>query len=392
MLSRIARRLLGSRALLGLAFLMLGGALATAFALLTIGLLTPLLDPVQDVPAAVSMVVGAVIGVLLVGLVGALPAVRRIEGVATESLLGVAFPGGTPRAAARWDDRFRSVAWLWAHLVAGATFVFGAAALPVFLGDLRWWLFPVGLVVSVVGGAALVAGLRLVALPLLGASVHERIAALERQTAELGARNRIAREIHDSVGHALSLVTVQAAAARRVQTRDPAFVADALAAIEDASRQAAAELDHVLGLLRADEAPRHTTPDLTALGDLVAATRRAGLDVTLDDKLGAEDVAELSPVASRELYRVAQEGLANVLRHGSGPCRIRLGRRSAEVELEITNEIGTPTTRSGRPRRRTGSGVAGIVDRVEAIGGRATVGPADGGRWQLRAVLPWVAR
>lgn len=374
---------------------MLGGALATAFVLLTIGLLTPLLDPVQDVPAVVSVVVGAVIGVVLVGVVGALGAVRRIEGVATESLLGIAFPGGTPGAAGRWDDRFRSVAWLWAHLVAGAIFVFGSAALPVFLAEIRWWLFPLGLVVAVVAGAALVAGLRLAAYPLLGASAHERIAALERQTAELGARNRIAREIHDSVGHALSLVTVQAAAARRVQETDPAFVTDALAAIEDASRKAAAELDHVLGLLRADEtsqqAPRHTTPDLTSLGDLVAATRQAGLDVTLDDRLGPDRLGELSPVASRELYRVAQEGLANVLRHGAGRCRIRVGRRGTEVELEITNDVEAAPARSGR---RTGSGVAGIVERVEAIGGRATVGPdvADGGRWRLHAVLPWVAQ
>lgn len=384
---RIVVRLLGSRALLGLAFLMLGGALATAFILLTIGLLTPLLDPVQDVPAVVSVVVGAVIGVGLVGVVGALGAVRRIEGVATESLLGIAFRGGTPGAAGRWGDRFRSVAWLWAHLVAGAIFVFGSAALPVFLAEIRWWLFPFGLVVAVVGGAALVAGLRLAAYPLLGASAHERIAALERQTAELGARNRIAREIHDSVGHALSLVTVQAAAARRVQATDPAFVTDALAAIEDASRKAAAELDHVLGLLRAEDAPRLATPDLSALGDLVAATRRAGLGVTLDDQLGPGALGELSPVASRELYRVAQEGLANVLRHGSGPCRVRVARRDAEVELEIVNDLDPRTRRSGR---RTGSGVAGMVDRVEAIGGRATVGPDDG-RWRLHAVLPWVA-
>lgn len=372
---------------------MLGGALATAFILLTIGLLTPILDPAQDLPGAVSIAVGAVIGVALVGVVGALPAVRRIEGVAAESLLGIAFPGGTPHAAGRWDDRFRSVAWLWAHLVAGATFVFGAAALPVLVGEIRWWLFPLGLVVAVVGGAMLVAGLRLAALPLLGASAQERIAALERQTAELGARNRIAREIHDSVGHALSLVTVQAAAARRVQDTDPAFVTDALAAIEEASRKAAAELDHVLGLLRAEDAPRQSTPDLSALGDLVAATRRAGLGVTLDDQLGPEALGELSPVASRELYRVAQEGLANVLRHGSGPCRVRVARRGPDVELEIVNDldaqVGRPG-RTGRSGRRTGSGVAGIVDRVEAIGGRATVGPDDG-RWRLHAVLPWVA-
>lgn len=228
---------------------------------------------------------------------------------------------------------------------------------------------------------------------LLGPSLHERLVGLERESARLGERNRLARELHDSVGHALSLVTVQAGAALRVQSTDPEFVTGALEAIEQAARRAAGELDHVLGLLRDEVADgaRSPVPDLSAVAGLVAATRRAGLEVVLLDRLTGDEHSRLSPIASREAYRVVQEGLANALRHGRGPCRVLVERRGDRLGIEVSNPLATPaeTTGVGRPRR-VGRGVPGIAERVATVGGTADVG-ADRDHWRLRVALPWVS-
>src|SRR5690606_18486918 len=141
---------------------------------------------------------------------------------AAESLLGVRFPDGTPGPALDWAQRRRSLGWFACHLLAGAVPV-ALVLLALAVGDPAW--------VTVCGVAALVAtfalgqGLAALAPSLLGPSRAERIAALERDVHRAVQRNRIAREIHDGVGHALSLVTVQAAAARRVIDRDPRFAA-----------------------------------------------------------------------------------------------------------------------------------------------------------------------
>ncbi|MDZ5661732.1 histidine kinase [Nocardioides sp. S-58] len=371
---------LGPTAFLGLAFVMLGAALALAFALLAGFLVSPLVDA-EGVPRWAVVTTAVLLGALLLVVVGAVPAVRRIEGVATESMLLVTFDGGPPQAAAHWHDRWRSVGWLCAHALAGAALAVWAAAVPVVAFERSPWLLAPAILGVPVVAALLVAGLRRLAPVLLGPSLRERVDRLEREAVDLGERHRIAREIHDSVGHALSLVTVQAAAAARVQHSDPDFVAEALAAIEGAARRAAGELDHVLGLLRVEDVPRRPSPDLTALPDLVDAARRAGLDVTLEVPSPA---VELPQVVSRELYRVTQEALSNVLRHGSGPCHVRLDRGDRAVTLEVTNGAGPAASRAGG---RRGHGLRGIRERAAAIGGTATAGPVDDG-WRLHVVLP----
>jgi Histidine kinase len=134
----------------------------------------------------------------------------------------------------------------------------------------RLTLLGVALLLAVgYAGAGLGALAAVMAPTLLGPSPRERIAALETATGLLTERTRLARELHDSVGHALTVVTVQAAAARRVIDDDPEFARRALGAIEDSGRTAMADLDHVLGLLRDDaharQAPTRTLTDLPAL-------------------------------------------------------------------------------------------------------------------------------
>jgi signal transduction histidine kinase len=373
-----------SRGLSGLAFLMLGAALAVAFALLAIGLVSPFMsgDSGWTATAVVAIVL---LGAALVVVVGAVPAVRRIEGVAVESMLDVSFEGGSPQAAARAADRLRCVAWLAAHLLAGAGLVAAAVTLPALGLEVAGWLTVPAFAAAVAIGLLLVVGLRRLAPPLLGLSPHERIARLEGETRELGRRNRIAREIHDSIGHALSLVTVQATTARRVQHDDPDYVDEALASIEDAARRAAAELDHVLGLLRDEQPDRVPVPGLTSMPDLVSAAARAGLATTYDCSVDAGDLEALSTVTSRELYRIAQEALANAIRHGASPCTVTLSRTGREVTLEVTNALNARRPPGGR----RGHGLRGMDERARAVGGSATVA-ADADVWSVRVALPWV--
>jgi signal transduction histidine kinase len=383
-LRRAGSAFLGPAAYLGIAFVMLGAALAVGFAMAA-GFLAVLVYQALPLQRPLAASIGVLIGALLVLAVGVLPAVRRIEGVATESMLFVSFFGGPPQASAHWHDRWRSVAWLWAHVLAGAIMIVWTGSVPaIAYKESPWLVLPSVLAIPVLG-ALLASSLRCLGPLLLGPSLRERVDRLEQEATDLGARHRIAREIHDSVGHALSLVTVQAAAAARVQRSDPGFVAEALASIEDAARRAAGELDHVLGLLRVEDVARRPSPDLADLPDLVTAARRAGLDVTLETEREGAGVV-VPPVISRELYRVAQEALSNVLRHGSGPCVVRLDRAAGarSVTLEVTNSLGLHSRELGG---RRGHGVRGIRERVAAIGGSATAGPADDG-WRLRVVLP----
>ena len=383
---RAATAVLGPRALLGVAFVLLGAALALAIALLA-ALLAAVVDQTAGLPQPLVVTIGVLIGALVVLGVGVLPAVRRIEGAASESMLSVSFFGGLPQASTHWHDRWRSVVWLWAHVLAGAALIVWTGSVPFLASDESPWLVLLSVLALPVLGSLSAAGLRRLAPLLLGPSLRERVDRLEQEATDLGERNRIAREIHDSVGHALSLVTVQAAAAARVQSSDPAFVEEALAAIETAAREAAGELDHVLGLLRVEETPRRPQPDLSDLPDLVEAARRAGLDVTWEDC--PDDAGDggdaVPPVVSRELYRVAQEALSNVLRHGTGPCRVHLERTAGALTLEVANATAPPPRRLGE---RRGHGLRGIQERVAAVGGTATAGPTYDDGWRLRVVLP----
>ena len=225
--------------------------------------------------------------------------------------------------------------------------------------------------------------LGLVAPGLLGPSYDERIAGLESETARLVERNRLAREIHDSVGHALSLVTVQASAAKRVVDRDRDFVVSALEAIEQASRSAANDLDHVLGLLRdSGDASRSPAPDLAALDSLVAASRAAGLEVEVTTE---GDLTGLATVVSREAYRITQEGLTNAIRHSTDrTARLAVAAGSGELVIAVSN-------RASRSQAQRGRGLAGISERVTLLDGTAAYSVADG-EFRLDVTLPLATR
>ena len=391
----LRRTLFGARTYLRLVYLLLGAALVLAFGIVDLGVLGTLRTAGVSMPSLVLIAVQ--IAVIPPALLGLVPAVRQVEGVAAESLLGVEFPDGPPGPATTWPQRRRTSVWFLLHLLSG---LIAGVALAVVVplavtalvlpfaddNDGIWWYLPAG-IGMLIGAVAVCIGLgatvTALAPRLLGPSVEDRFEALEQRAARLSERTRLARELHDSVGHALSLVVVQAGAARKVRDTDPAFVAGALDAVEKAARTALTDLDQVLGLLRDEESahPGEHRPvaDLRQLDALIAATRRAGLAVEPEV---TGDLGRVPAVVSRESYRIVQEALTNALRHGTPPVTIRLDVRAGEIGIEAANAVAP-----GRRSRRSGRGLRGIQERVAVLGGELSAG-ADDGRWRLRIRLP----
>ena len=212
----------------------------------------------------------------------------------------------------------------------------------------------------------------------------------ERQrTAEQAAieeRLRLARELHDVLGHHVSVMGVQAAAARRILPQDPDRAGEALSAIESSSRQAVTELQRVLALLRTDERePAGALRVEARLDALAGELRAAGLAVTLQ----VDDLPELPTEIDLALGRVVQESLTNALRH-AGPgtstwVRLWSGRTGVEVEI-VDDAHGDPLP--DEVRFGGGSGLTGMRERVELHGGRFHAGPTTPRGFRVHAWLP----
>jgi signal transduction histidine kinase len=390
--------------------LLLGGVLLLPYVLLGVAFAQLLRS---ESPRGVVLLLLAVTAVIAV-VPAFLRATRTLETVAARALLGVDLPDPAAERPAL-ETRLRTALWFVTHLVSGG--VVGLAlltALPMGLAfiarqlgietgtvaDLRLgpldardsgWLSLIGLALLVALGYA-VAGLGALAATmapvLLGPSPAERIAALEAEAGQLAERNRLARELHDSVGHALTVTTLQAAAAREVLDSDPEFVRRALRAVEETGRAAMAELDHVLGLLREggpgerDRAGAATAPvrTLADLDRLLAETRAAGTEVRAEVR---GPLAEVPPVVAREGYRIVQECLTNAARHAAGePVSLRVAVADGLLDIEAANPV-----RGDRAASPGGRGLAGMRERAALLGGRMSAGPADG-RWRVAVRLP----
>ncbi|MFJ3600498.1 sensor histidine kinase [Streptomyces sp. NPDC090126] len=352
---------------------------------------------------------------------GFFPLVRPLSVAAARALCEV--PSALPAAgpARTGQARVRTAGWYTLHLalggiISGATlalppFAVTVMALPFSAGLRERWLpdgrdalrEPWALALAPFAGLAMLLALALAAAAagevlarrapvLLGPTPEDRLAAAERRAADLAARNRLARELHDSVGHALSAVTLQAGAARRVLDRDPEFVREALTAIEETTRRTVGELDSVLGLLRRDGEPDAEgtaySPGLDALGGLLA---HCGVPVAYEREGDPQDPGVVDPVVAREAYRIVQEGLSNALRHGGGtasPVRLLIAVRERERERELVIVMENPLgERPSVTRPGGGRGLRGVTERAVLLGGRAEAGPYDG-VWRLTARLP----
>ncbi len=202
-------------------------------------------------------------------------------------------------------------------------------------------------------------------------------------------RVRIARELHDVLAHHVSVMGVQAGAARHQLTRAPERAAEPLAAIEASARSAVLELQRMLAFLRSDDDPdtgdRSPQPGLGQLERLADDVRRAGVEVDLHvdaDVRGLPDTIHLSA------YRIVQEALTNVLKHAGQGTRatVEVTRAPHHVAVEVADDGPGPGFSDQQPG--TGSGLVGMRERVALHGGAFVAGPATGGGFRVRAVLP----
>jgi signal transduction histidine kinase len=222
-------------------------------------------------------------------------------------------------------------------------------------------------------------------------AAEERAIQAEREREESARRAvfeervRIARELHDVVAHHVSMMGVQAGAARIVIDRDPDKARVALGAIEASSRQAVDELHRLLGFLRQagdsdDLAPR---PGVSALPGLAAGMSDSNLTVEVDVE-GEE--RPLPPTVDVSAYRIAQEALTNTLKHaGASRAAVTLRYCRGELELEIVDDGRGATAAS---ESVGGLGLIGMRERAALHGGRLTAGPAPGGGFAVHATLP----
>ena len=189
-------------------------------------------------------------------------------------------------------------------------------------------------------------------------------------------RARIARELHDIVAHHLAVMVIQAGAGRLAAPDDGAR----FAGIRDAGNEALAELDRLVALLQTDEAAARPR----ALETLLGQARAAGLE--LDYEPLPEGV-RVAPAVEDGAYRVIQEALTNAMKHAAGSVvRVRLAVRAGALEIDVRDGgavVPSPLAASG-----LGLGLAGMRERVEALGGALDAGPRADGGWRLQARLP----
>jgi signal transduction histidine kinase len=197
-------------------------------------------------------------------------------------------------------------------------------------------------------------------------------------------RTRIARELHDSAGHAINTILVQAGAARVLRERDPERSLAAIEAIERLARETVEDIDRIVGSLRDEEGPadRAPLPGIERIPDLVAHQRAAGFGVELREEADAE---RPPPAAvGRAAFRIAQESLTNAARHGSGPAELSIARHPDRLEMTVVNPVRweAPTRPGG------GLGIVGMRERAQLLGGTLEA-ERDGERFRVRAVLPY---
>lgn len=286
--------------------------------------------------------------------------------------------------------------WIWPAAVAYFTAAtsprvrwvpaIGLAQLVYSAIDARWILDanPARYLIHVLGEGLLLAILVAAGLTYAAAMRRrERLRETDRRAHVAEERLRVSHEVHDVVAHTLAVVGVQLNVAADALEDDPAAAAAALRLAKDVRNRAMTDLRSLITVLR--DSPADTAPqaDLAALDTLLADTRAAGLEVTLDEHGDRTAVPAMTAIA---VHRVVQESLANTLKHAQASraeVTIGYGPRSITVTI-IDDGRGVP----GGAEVAEGHGLAGMRERVSALGGALTAGPGPGGGFAVRADLP----
>jgi signal transduction histidine kinase len=252
----------------------------------------------------------------------------------------------------------------------------------------------------------------------LGESVRSRrvIAAEAQERAELAERTReeeararvdaerlrIAREVHDTVAHAIAIINVQSGVTAHVLDKRPEQAREALEAIEQTSSRALREMRAILGVLRDDGDGRMPQPGLGQIDELTAKARDAGLDVTLE---ATSPATPLPSAVGSAAYRILQESITNVIRH-AGPTRVTVALNPGKdvLEIRVTDEgrRAAPGDDPAGPHRpaqlpagngagglaEPGRGILGMRERCQLLGGELDAKPTAGGGFEVTARLP----
>jgi signal transduction histidine kinase len=330
-------------------------------------------------------------GAVVLAVVSALPLIARrrapllaftVMAVASAAinLLGYELSIGVGATIMLWFlalERPGRRPWLTAFAVVGLFLAQVAADLE----DGTWSPLPIPLVIWLVvwraGELVRERRERMAALEERVASA-EREAERERDLAVARERTRIARDLHDSAGHAINVILVQAGAARLLSERDPAGARAALQAIEHVARDTIGEIDRLVSALRDDEAPA-VPRGLAALGGLADGHRATGLDVRVEMR-GRPHA--LPAGTDQAAYGIAREALTNAARHGTGTVTLEVEHADDGVRLVVANP--TPPGWTAAP---DGHGIVGMRERAALVGGRLTAGGA-GGAFRVEADLP----
>ncbi|APE26192.1 MULTISPECIES: sensor histidine kinase [Streptomyces] len=402
-----------------------GALFAYAAALASLPLLSFALLPAlawRSAPEGVLFGVVLVVWAALIALVGLARTTRRVLVLAARRLLHVVLPApsaarppGTPPGA---GQRWRTPLWLLLHVTVGWTgalasglLLFLAVALPggwlraelalsLFgrstrvTGGWQSWAAALGcLLLAAVVCVLVTRALRWSAPRLLGPSTTERLALAAERERRLAERNRLAHELHDSIGHTLTTTTIQAAVAGELMSTDPVAARAALRSIEESARAALEDLDYVLGVLRereAEKAGTGTAAPIRTLADLPELLERVRHTGAVVEWERSGDPARVRGTLSRAAYRIVQEGLTNAVRHGSGgPITVRVAAGPDALELAVVNETGA-APRTGRPRAfpTSGHGLPGLTERVRLLHGEIDAGPDGPRHWRLAVRLP----
>ena len=253
---------------------------------------------------------------------------------------------------------------------------------------LGWVFFRIGATVMSAALGESVRSRRAVAAEALTLLAAVELASEEHARARVDAeRVRIAREVHDTVAHAIAIINVQAGVTGHVLDKRPEQARTALRTIEVTSSQALSEMRAVLGVLRGADGEPDPVPDVPALEALAARARDAGLEVHL--AVGPQDASAPAVVRSAA-YRILQESLTNVIHH-VGPTRVDVvfDYGAEALDLTIQNAAGVgggPPVRTGTTRR--GHGIRGMHERCRLLGGDLRASALPDGGFEVRAHLP----
>jgi signal transduction histidine kinase len=339
-------------------------------------------------------------GIVLAGLSAAPLAFRRVRPawayaastVASLALLDRGYPLDAPVAAA-FAGYALALAYSGARPVARASALVAVNAFvpAVAVAYASAGIPPLSIATELLGWAAVFAGLwvagdrtRLRQLRLAEAAERVRRiqaeAERDRRLAAADERTRIARELHDSAGHAINVILVQAGAARLLQRRDPERARQALETIETVARDTVTDIDRMVRALRDDRDHHEAPADPGALGELIARHRASGLAIAAD----LPPATAMPRSVAWAAYRILQEALTNAARHGAGSAEVAVRFGGDRVEIDVSNPtVSRPITGGGRP----GLGIVGMRDRATLLGGTLRAETADD-RFRLSAVLP----